>query len=255
MSRHLVILCLALCFCTAFAQEPASGKKFALIEIFSSEGCSSCPPADRLVNALVRQAKTKKIPLYLLSWHVDYWNRLRTHHGVWVDPYSSPESTQRQRRYVRAVPAPGRMRGKLVTPQIYVDGRHPAQLRKGSLPSVVTAQAKKERKASIALTRTKTGVDWSVTDVGGGNEVLVALVQRNIRQHVNAGENSGKDLEHENVVRWHTIIKLDKAKPKGNTAITLPAGVSADSAGIIAVVQNSKDMSVQAVASIDWKVK
>lgn len=235
---------------TPNADPAASSNAFVLVEIFSSEGCSSCPKADAYVNSLVRHARTRNLPILLLAWHVDYWDKLTTPHGSWADPHSSPESTKRQKRYAKAVPATGFMAGKLVTPQILIDGRHPTQLSKSNATVIVKERLKLARNVSVTLTRTETGVDWSVKNVEEGCELLIALVQRGIKQHIDRGENHGLDLEHENVVRWHTIVTLAQDQTTGKTKIELPDKVPADSADIIAVVQKSNDMEVLAATTL-----
>ena len=74
--------------------EPQGGKPFALVELFTSEGCSSCPPADELLSEIAAQARTTKRPIVALAFHVDYWDRLG-----WKDPFSDSTYTQRQYAY------------------------------------------------------------------------------------------------------------------------------------------------------------
>ena len=95
-------------------------------------------------------------------------------------------------------------------------------------------------------------MDWSVTGAAEGSELLVAIVQRGIKQHVDKGENRGRDLEYESVVRWHTIVNLPKSSVNGKVTVNLPGGVPGVSAGIIAAVQTRTDMTVQAAAGLDW---
>jgi len=257
MLRTTTLALAALLFSNLATAAPKQfGNAFVLVEIFTSEGCSSCPKADNYANALVRQARTQKLPLYVLAWHVDYWNKLKTAHGAWADPFSSPESTKRQSRYVKTLSVGGAKAGRIGTPQILVDGRYPHKLGKGGNSVVIQGRINRERKAGIAITRTGTGVDWVVKEVEEeGCEILIALVQRGIKQKVGAGENYGRELEHENVVRWHTIVKLDKNQATGKTRIELPKGVPSDAADIIAVVQKRKDMAVLAASLINWESK
>ena len=86
---------------------------FALVELFTSEGCSSCPSADQNLMRLVDEASKKKLPVYALSFHVDYWNRLG-----WTDPYSSKAFTDRQRTYAQVMKS-----DRVYTPQMIVNGK------------------------------------------------------------------------------------------------------------------------------------
>ena len=87
-------------------------KPVAVVELFTSQGCSSCPPADALLRKIHEYAEENKLPVYVLSFHVDYWNRLG-----WTDPYSDPTYTQRQRAYARHFGT-----DRVYTPQMIVGG-------------------------------------------------------------------------------------------------------------------------------------
>jgi hypothetical protein len=84
---------------------------FAVVELFTSEGCSSCPPADEALSQLVRRADREKLPIYALEWHVDYWDYLG-----WRDPWDSRLATERQYTYARTLPS------SVYTPQAVING-------------------------------------------------------------------------------------------------------------------------------------
>src|SRR4051812_22710448 len=113
--REILLLCSAFlafaCEAQAHAAKPDSG--FAVVELFTSEGCSSCPRADDVLNELSAEASRDGRPVYTLAFHVDYWDETG-----WRDPYSASWATQYQRAYVGALRAQG-----LYTPQMVVNGR------------------------------------------------------------------------------------------------------------------------------------
>src|SRR5438045_1264832 len=93
----------------AWASEP-----FAVVELFASEGCSSCPPADNLLAELTQQAHAQGRQIFTLSFQVDYWNNLG-----WVDPFSSAQFTQRQYQYANTLET-----SSVYTPQMIVNGQY-----------------------------------------------------------------------------------------------------------------------------------
>src|SRR5580704_2729726 len=93
------------------AKPAASGKGFAVVELFTSEGCSSCPPADALIAAV--QQEDKDLPVYILAFHVDYWDRLG-----WKDAFSEGACSDRQRQYAAWLNL-----NSVYTPQVVVNGR------------------------------------------------------------------------------------------------------------------------------------
>ena len=107
----LSIILLMTAFNIAFAQADSS-KPFAVVELFSSEGCSSCPPADALLRQITSYARDNHQRIYTLSFQVDYWNNLG-----WTDPFSSPQFSERQRQYA------GVLSGGVYTPEMIVNGQ------------------------------------------------------------------------------------------------------------------------------------
>jgi hypothetical protein len=164
-----------------------------LVELFTSEGCSSCPPADALLIQLAKTQPVAGAQIIVLGAHVDYWNQLG-----WKDPFSSAEFSARQSRYSDAW---GEER--VYTPQMVVDGR--AEFAGGNRLQV------------------------RVEDVPAGSrdtvEVLLAITEANLQSSVARGENSGRSLAHTGVVRRLEVIGIVKpgtvfsAEPKLSLAI------------------------------------
>lgn len=184
---------------TLAAAQPAA--RPVVGELFTSEGCSSCPPADAKVAELART----RPDLLLLTFHVTYWNYLG-----WRDPYSLDAATQRQRRYVALGVSP-----EVYTPALIVDGRLDAV---GSDAAAVDrtlrrAAQSEETTASIDVQREATGVTVSV-GAGTGNGTLLLIGYDPLHQtSVNRGENSGRTLEEANIVRSISVLGTWSGEP------------------------------------------
>jgi hypothetical protein len=169
-----------------------------ILELFTSEGCSSCPPADQLLANLDRSQPLEGLELIVLSEHVDYWNRLG-----WSDPYSSPLFSARQQKYAAQLKV-----DDVYTPQVVVDGQWEAVGSNGPKLSKAIGKAASQVKSPLTLTATQADgkvqvhVQWSgMEKLHGRVAVYLALAQNEALSHVQAGENSGRDLKHVAVVR------------------------------------------------------
>jgi hypothetical protein len=180
-------------------------------ELFTSEGCSSCPPADAKVAELART----RPDLLLLTFHVTYWNNLG-----WHDPYSFDAATQRQRRYVALGASP-----EVYTPALIVDGKLDAV---GSDTAAVDhtlrqAALRQETAAPIDLQRGPAGLTISV-GAGTGNGTLLLIGYDRLHQTpVVRGENGGRTLEEANIVRSMSILNAWSGKPV-RLQVPYPAG-------------------------------
>lgn len=176
-----------------------------LVELFTSEGCSSCPPADEALTRLEQTQPVGGAQIIALGQHVDYWNRLG-----WTDPFSSAMFSQRQSDYARAFGKDG-----VYTPQMIVDGQKEFPGGNMNLARRAIDEATKTSKASVELTRTDTAqaakTDAVPLQVRVGNvpaisagdtaEVMLAITESNLRTDVPRGENAGRRLRHASVVR------------------------------------------------------
>lgn len=187
-------------------------------ELFTSEGCSSCPPADALVAELART----RPDLLLLTFHVTYWNNLG-----WHDPYSLDAATQRQRHYVARGVSP-----EVYTPALIVDGRLDAV---GSDPAAVDhalrqAAANQETAVRIDIQRAPEGLTVSA-GVGTGNATLLLIgYDRLHRTAVGRGENSGRTLEEANIVRSMSVLGAWSGTP---VHLTVPSPSGQDVAVLL----------------------
>lgn len=185
----LLIIGLALCLRAA---EPVP----VLAELFTSEGCSSCPPADRLLEMLDRRQPVAGARVIVLSEHVDYWNQLG-----WRDPFSSPVFSRRQEQYARVLGS------EVATPQIVVDGRVAVLGNDAAAVQKAIAQEAKRVKAPVRIEVVDGVARITVPALAKGRaDVWVAVADEADESSVARGENAGRKLTHVAVVR-----KLAKA--------------------------------------------
>jgi len=222
-----------------------TGKGFAVIELFTSEGCSSCPPADELVAKVQKESADK--PIYILAFHVDYWNRLG-----WKDVFSSADYSGRQMQYARWLKL-----SSVYTPQAIVNGHTEfVGSEEGSLRKAIQTGLQKSASTPLTLSDGKFGsnkasiqyhVDGSTTHAS----LLVALIQKNATTKVERGENGGRTLSHVQIVNKIQSITLD-GKNNGKTDIALPAGFSPEGYEVIAFVQNTSTGEITGASKIEF---
>lgn len=205
----------------------------AVLELFTSEGCSSCPSADKLLPQLAL-LDSNIIPL---SFHVDYWNRLG-----WTDPFSSSEYSERQRSYARQLNLES-----VYTPQLVVNGEHElVGSNRGKAESAIKSALKE--KALVQLTidnvKMKGGKISFLVHVAGDfkkTDLLAAIVQKQATMNVRAGENSGAKLTHTNVVR---IFSTKSTAEKNEFELDLPANLTNDDWQLVIYTQQRNDLKV-----------
>jgi len=181
---------------------PAAARKAVVVELFTSEGCSSCPPADALLSRLDATQPVEGAEVIPLALHVDYWNHLG-----WADPFSSRQFSERQGEYAAAFGRDG-----VYTPQMVVDGVKEFNGGNSSLAREAIGRAAREPKGEVLLTRSPAQSEGFVrisaqihnfpkpTD-GEAADVLLALTESGLASDVARGENSGRKLAHVGVVR------------------------------------------------------
>ncbi len=208
-----------------------------LVELFTSQGCSSCPPADALLARLAEEPG-----VVALSFHVDYWDYLG-----WRDPYASPAFSERQRRYARA------LGDRVYTPQVVVNGT--ASLVGSREPQVRAAiDRAKTRQASVQITIEETArrnhslsVRYALSNApAAGLVVNLAVAEEGAANPVKAGENRGRRLRHVNVVRvFHT--RSAGASPAWTAE--LPAELKGKTVRLAIYAQDEKTLAVKGLAT------
>ena len=202
-----------------------------LVELFTSEGCSSCPPADILLAVLESLQPVPGARIITLSEHVDYWNYLG-----WKDPYSSAKFSRRQGEYSRAL-----RQGQVLTPQMIVDGREVFVGSDGPRSQDAIARAAEAPKARLRVSRAKDGegasekvvplvieVDGLPTGVRAKRlDVMLAVREHNLQNSVRRGENAGKQLKHQSVVRH--LGRVATIDPRGDRPASFEAAVKLNS--------------------------
>lgn len=225
----------------------SSDSGFAVVELFTSQGCSSCPPADRVLSKLAKSIGDDQ-SVFLLSFHVDYWNRLG-----WDDPYSLAQSTSRQREYAHAWSS-----RRVYTPQMVVNGtwefnggsEQKARLAiKEGLAGKAAARIRLRPQVDANGAATKIGfqIDGAVED----HRLNVALVSPEAGNEVPRGENRGRTLQHVNVVRSFESQRLNQNS--GQIELSIPTDFDRDSGIVVAYLQRRNDAVLTGVTSIPLK--
>ncbi len=218
---------------------------FALVELFSSEGCSDCPPAEELLNKITKEAMANKTYVYPLAFHVDYWNKLG-----WKDPFSDSSFSNRQRKYREPL-----HNEVIYTPQMIVNGQvqfvgsdekrskavidsflvvkpewyftiHPDEklLEQGIVKTEYEIIKRPEEKESKVYT------------------ICYAIVERNLLSDITRGENKGLKLTHQNVVRVFGSRKLEN--PKGTFQMEYKYGKLGKDQSLITFIQDASSMKI-----------
>jgi hypothetical protein len=195
--------------------EPAVGSgqqraRAVVVELFTSEGCSSCPPADQLLALLQREQPVPGAQIIALGEHVDYWDRLG-----WRDAYSSPQFSRRQKEFAQVLGS-----NSVYTPQMVVDGmtEFVGSDKKKALQAIAQAARSAKVRVQVELSEpdeSQTGEIKLLVQVGDLHalepyhktlQVLLAVTEENLYSNVSSGENAGRRINHAAVVRSLKVI-------------------------------------------------
>lgn len=234
-----------------------------LVELFTSEGCSSCPPADDVLSQLDSAQPLPGVEVIVMSQHVDYWNQLG-----WADPYSSANFSARQNDYSTTFGRDG-----VYTPQMVVDGQAEFVGSNRERAREAIASAARAPKATVTLERGATNADASAATIplqvrveklpsissGDTAEVLLAVTESNLLSSVSRGENSGRRLKHTAVVRQLSVVgTVSNEGGKAFTAspvVTLDKGWQRENLRVVVFVQERASRKVLGAATSSLVVK
>ncbi|MCU0442814.1 MAG: DUF1223 domain-containing protein [Bacteroidia bacterium] len=244
MKKKLAIIVLFFGLQPLFAQQIFPT---VLVEMFSSEGCSSCAEADGFMKELINRADSTHAPVFVLDYHVDIWNR-----SGWVDPYSKSEFTQKQKNYMA-------QQNQLshYTPMVFINGL-------GGLPGGakkeiglrIQQQLAQKPKLNIATQVKKAQdsmlVQFSLNGPADSCKVVAIWAYKQITNKVTGGENAGKELTHHHVVisaSEQTTIQNNQ----GSLLTPIPANIAPNQLLLITYVQHVRTLQIFATDQLDFR--
>lgn len=196
--------------CATASGEPSPDAAPVVVELFTSQGCSSCPPAEALLDKLARDGKVAGRAVLPLAFHVDYWDDLG-----WPDPFASPAWSERQREYARALGD-----NRVYTPELVVAGRigfvGSDALR--AAKAIAAAPAQKQLTATVIWDASHLRIEASAPSDA---TLILAIYQDNTRTKVSRGENRGETLANDRVVR--KLVRLAEPGKSGKQTIAVDA--------------------------------
>lgn len=210
-----------------------------LVELFTSEGCSSCPPADRVLAQLEKDQSNADAEIITLALHVDYWNYLG-----WRDEFSSAAYSQRQNGYADKFKLES-----IYTPQMVVDGQ--TQFVGSNLGTARKAigEAAKTGKAIVELVETNGRLNIKIADLPAHDDsyVWLAIAEDNLKISVKRGENGGRTLDHTSVVRDLKLVGSVNSTDKNfqtETAFQTQSNWKKDDLKIVVFVQGKDSKKI-----------
>lgn len=219
----------------------SSEKTPVLLELFTSLGCSSCPPADKLLTEIDRQQPIANARLIVLSEHVDYWDSPR-----WSDPFSSAAVTARQQTYDE------RFGVEVYTPQLVVDGSKAVLGSDWAKVTTVIQQSLSSAKIAMHVKATRDDgkaqlqIDAGPNSSGKKAAVFVALAHDRAETHVGGGENTGRDIGE--VAVLYSLREAGKIEPSSSfqksLSVSLPSKSTAGDSRAIVFARRSDNMQV-----------
>ena len=210
-------------------------KGFALLELYTSEGCSSCPPADELMGRI--QSEYQGDNVYVLAYHVDYWDR-----QGWKDVFSNADYTKRQYDYAKFL-------GKepIYTPQLIINGRadyiaSQETLVRNGIKSALSKPVTTDLSLEASQTNNNLNVNYNIEGTFKNNDLLIAIVQKAAKSNVKRGENANRILSHYQIV--HHLHSVNLKNKKGTVSIHLPKSFNENDFEVIGFVQDKNNGAI-----------
>ncbi|MDG4839211.1 DUF1223 domain-containing protein [Micromonospora sp. WMMD967] len=224
---------------------PSTDGGFAVVEMFTSQGCNSCPPAEELLTEIERDARERGQAVFGLGFHVDYWDDLG-----WPDQFADAAYTARQEAYARAL----RTRG-LYTPQMVVNGTvefvgSDRRQASGAIASALASPAATALTVSVVEWDGQRAVlDYQAERPPANTVVNVAIVQRGLDSEIARGENAGRTLRQDNVVRAFGSASL--GAERGRLDLVTPPDLDPRSAAVVAYVQENGNGAIVGATRVE----
>ena len=217
---------------------------FAVVELFTSEGCSSCPSADELITKLEKDASGKNV--YLLAYHVDYWDRLG-----WKDKFSFAEFTSRQRQYFVW------MKLKTIyTPQFVVNGTSEfGGSNQNQLYNLVSDGLLKTSSSTLKLSaqddKKSLKVTYKTNNSIKNTKLIVALIQKQANSKIERGENKGRQLKHVQIVNHFKSFSINKKED--SLIIYKPENFTTTGWEMIGFIQDESTGTITVASKADFQ--
>ncbi len=216
-----------------------ASKGFAVVELFTSEGCSSCPMADEAIAKLLRKNTANT---YILSYHVDYWNRLG-----WKDQFSQQAYSARQQQYARSLSLEG-----VYTPQAIINGTEQfVGSNESRLNNAVNNGLNNGMTSNLEITAVRKNNMLVIAYKISGKEAMLlntAIVLAEATTEVKRGENGGRTLRHVNIVR---DLRVTEANEAGELTMELPGELINKPFKLIAYTQAKRSLKVFGAHEVD----
>ena len=226
--------------------EPVDNQSFILLELFTSQGCSSCPSADKLVEKTLIDAQKTGKKVFALSYHVDYWDRLG-----WKDPFSQAQFTQRQYDYAKWMNS-----ANVYTPQIVVNGQDEfvgsdSKKMAQTLNKLSDSDSKINLKFENIEWKTEVvNLDINLSELPKNSQLNVALVNKNTETSIPRGENEGRKLTGVNVVR--VLQKVLSTSLKNEVNLLIPKNLEKANTQIIAFLQDKNTHQITGIGTFNF---
>lgn len=226
---------------TAHAGVGPATRPIVVVELFTSEGCSSCPPADAVLAALSTPGAVDGVEIVPLELHVDYWNRLG-----WADPFSSAQFSRRQEAYAQSL-----QHDQIYTPQMIVDGTREFVGSDSKKALTEILRAARQPKAGIMVSLSPLSKDGKSVDCGisvsglpeaTAAHVVIAVTEDELSTEVKRGENAHRTLQHASVVRSLEEVAIIKSGNLGSIhkTIAIVPSYKIDRVHVVVLVQEDK---------------